>query len=290
MVRLQRSVAGVLPDAVELWVKVEGANPGGSVKDRAALAMILDAERRGALRPGATLLDAGSGNTGIAEAMIAAERGYRLVLCLPTNANAERKTILAAYGAEVVLTSALEGSDGAIRAARALAAAHPDWVHLDQYSNTWNWKAHEGSTGPEIWADSSGRITHFVATVGTSGTLMGVARHLKQQRAGVIAVEVQPDGPFHGLYGAKYMAAAILPPIYDPNLADERRFASTEAAYGWVRRLARDEGLLIGPSGGAAVDQAVAVGQTLTAGYIVAILPDSGERYLSESHLWGTLP
>jgi cysteine synthase B len=287
LLRLRDGVLGLVPNAVEIWVKAEGFNPGGSVKDRPALAMILDAERRGILRPGMTLLDASSGNTGIAEAMIAASRGYRAMICLPENANAERKRLLRAYGAEIVPTSPLEGSDGAIRKARALSAENPDLVYLDQYSNAANWGAHFGSTGPEIAEMLGERLTHFVATVGTSGTFMGVARFLREKIPTVRLVEVQPESPFHGLEGLKHMESAIVPAIYDASLADERLGAPTEEAYDWVRRLARTEGLLVGPSGGAAVWAAVNVAQTIRSGVIATVLPDSGSRYVSEHHLWG---
>jgi cysteine synthase B len=286
LVRLRDAVAGLVPDSVEIWVKLEGSNPGGSVKDRPALAMILDAERRGVLRRGVTLLDASSGNTGIAEAMIAAARGYRAMICLPENASAERKRLLRAYGAEIVPTSPLEGSDGAIRRARALASENRDLVYLDQYSNPANWRAHFGSTGPEIAEAVGERITHFVAALGTSGTFMGVARYLKERHPGVLAVEVQPDSPFHGLEGLKHMESAIVPAIYDATFADQHLGAATEEAYEWVRRLARTEGLLAGPSGGAAVWGAVTVAQTLARGAIVSVLPDSGSRYVSDGHLW----
>ena len=286
LIRLRDAVADVVPDSVEIRVKAEWFNPGGSVKDRAALAMVLEAEQHSILRPGMTLLEASSGNTGIALAMVARARGYELVLCLPDNANAERKALLAAFGAQVVPTDPLEGSDGAIRTARALSAENPDLVYLDQYGNAANWRAHYGSTGPEIWEQTHGRVTHLVATVGTSGTLMGTTRFLREVRPGLTAVEVQPDSPFHGLEGLKHMETAIVPPIYDPGMADARLGAPTEASYEWVRRLARTEGLLVGPSGGAAVWAAVQVAQRLSHGVVVAMLPDSGTRYVSDAHIW----
>ena len=285
LVRLEPAVTGPLPVGVEIWAKAEWYNPGGSVKDRPALAMVLDAERSGRLRPGGTILDASSGNTGIAYAMIAAARGYHLVLCLPRNANAERRRLLEAYGADIVWTDPLEGSDGAIVAARQLAAERPDWVYLDQYGNDANWRAHYGSTGPEIWAATHGRVTHFVATVGTSGTFTGTTRFLREQRPDLVAVEVQPDGPFHGLEGLKHMDSAIVPRIYDRALPDRRIGAPTEASFEVVRRMAR-HGLLAGPSGGAAVWAAIAVGRELREGVVVTMLPDGGARYLSDAHLW----
>lgn len=274
-----------LDGAVEVWGKAEWCNPGGSVKARAALSIVLDAERRGILAPGGTILDASSGNTGIAYAMVAAHRGYRLVLCLPSNANAERQAVLRAYGAVIEKTDPMEGTDGAIRRARELAAEHPDWVYLDQYANDGNWRAHYGSTGPEIWRDTGGRLTHFVATVGTSGTFVGTSRYLAEVAPHVVRVEVQPDGPFHGLEGVKHMETAMVPPIYDPSLATERVACRTEDAHDTVRRLAR-RGLLLGPSAGAAAFVARQVATSLASGVVVCILCDSGERYLSDRHLW----
>jgi cysteine synthase B len=287
LIRLRESVAGLVPAAVEVWVKAEWFNPGGSVKDRPALAMVLDAERRGVLRPGATILDASSGNTGIAEAMVAAARGYRLLLCLPKNASPERKALLKAFGADIEPTSHLDGTDGAIRRARELAAADPGLVWLDQYSNEANWRAHFATTGPELWDATDGRITHLVAGVGTSGTLVGTGRYLKAQNTGIRVVEVQPDGPLHGLEGLKHMETAIIPGIYDPAVADARVAASTEDAYSWVRTLARREGLYVGPSSGAAVSAAVALAAGLARGVVVAILPDGGARYASDDRILG---
>lgn len=285
LVRLGPGVTGPLADDVEVWAKCEWFNPGGSVKDRPAAAMILDAERRGLLAPGATLLDASSGNTGIAYAMIAAARGYRLVLALPANANQERRRLLAAYGATLVLTDPLEGSDGAILEARRLAAAHPDWCYLDQYANDANWRVHTTTTGPEIWRQTEGRVTHFVAAVGTTGTFVGTSRYLREMQPDLVTVEVQPDAPFHGLEGLKHLGSAMVPPIYDPGVADQRLGAPTEASFETVRRLAR-HGLLVGPSGGAAVWAALQVAQRLDRGVVVTVLPDGGARYLSEPHLW----
>jgi cysteine synthase B len=273
-----------LPRRVEVWLKLEGHNPGGSVKDRAARSIVADAERRG-LRPGGTIVDASSGNTGIAYALIAAARGYHLVLCLPRNASLERQRLLAAYGAEIVLTSPLEGTDGAQREAQRLAELHPDWSWVNQYDNDANWQAHYATTGPEVWEGTGGRVTHLVATVGTSGTLVGAGRFLKAQRSEVQVVEVQPDSPMHGLEGVKHLATARVPKIYDPSLADLRLEASSEAAFAMTRCLAR-RGLLVGPSSGAAVQAALDVARGLDEGLVVAILPDSGTRYLSDAHLW----
>ncbi len=286
LVRLQRVPArrGV-PDGVEVWCKLERFNPGGSVKDRAAWAIVREAEASGRLRPGMTLLDASSGNTGIAYAWIAARRGYRVKLCLPTNANAERKRTLRAYGVELVLTSPLEGSDGAIREARRLAAEDPELFYADQYANDANWRAHHASTGPEIWRDTNGRVSHFVATLGTSGTFMGTSRFLKE-RGPVTCVAVQPDSPFHGLEGLKHMDSAIVPSIWQPEAADRHLGAPTEEALELVRELAREEGLLCGVSSGAACWAALEVARGLREGVVVTIFPDGGERYLSEHHVW----
>ena len=287
LVPLRRITAGLLPDGVEILAKLESLNPGGSVKDRAALAMVLDARRRGLLRDGMTLLDASSGNTGIAYAMIGATFGHGLVLCLPANASAERKAILRAYGVEIVATDPLEGSDGAIVEARRLAAAHPDrYFYIDQYGNPANWKAHYGSTGPEIHAQTGGRVTHFVATLGTSGTFMGTSRYLRERDSRVCCISVQPDSPFHGLEGLKHMETSIVPPIYDPSVADAVVEAPTEESLALVRRLAREEGLLVGPSAGAALWAAIEVARSLDHGVVVTLFPDGGERYLSEDHLW----
>ena len=217
--------------------------------------------------------------------VVAAARGYRLVLALPKNANAERKQLLAAYGAEVVFTSPLEGSDGAIQEAQRLAQANPDWLYLNQYGNDANWRAHFETTGPEIVRQAPAPVTHFVSTVGTGGTFTGVGRFLKQHDPSVQLVELQPDSPFHGLEGVKHMESALVPAIWDPSLADRRLGVPTEASYDWVRDLAA-RGLLLGPSGGAAVWGAVKVAQDLTEGVIVTVFPDSGLRYLSDRHLW----
>lgn len=284
---IRGAVEGLLPPGVRIAGKAEFLNPSGSVKDRAALAMVLDAERRGLLRPGATLLDASSGNTGIAYAMIAASRGYHLHLCLPSNASRERKQILTAYGATLELTDPLEGSDGAIVRARALAAEHPDWVYLDQYGNDANWRAHFGSTGPEIDRQAGEDLRAFVAALGTSGTFVGTGRYLKLHRPDVLVASVQPDSPFHGLEGLKHMETALVPPIYAPDLADRELFAPTEEAYAMLRRLAQRDGLLVGPSAAAAVWAAVQIARDLDHGTVVTILCDSGTRYLSEPHLYG---
>ena len=239
---------------VEIYAKAEWFNPGGSVKDRPALSMILDGERSGKLSSEKIILDATSGNTGIAYAWIGAARGYRVKLALPQNASEERKRILTSYGAELVLTSPLEGSDGAIREARRLFAENPDlYFYPDQYNNPANWRAHYETTAVEIWEQTAGRVTHFVAGLGTSGTFIGTSRRLKALNPEIKTVSFQPDSPFHGLEGMKHMASAIVPGIYDPTVADEDYEISTEAAHEYTRRLGREEGLLVGVSSGAAL-------------------------------------
>ncbi len=286
LIRLRR-VTRDLPRGVDVLVKAEYLNPGGSVKDRAALAMILDGERSGRLYPGKTILDATSGNTGIAYAMLGAERGYPVTLCLPTNASAERKRILRVYGAEIIETDPLQGSDGAQLVARELARRAPQkYFYPDQYNNDANWRAHYEGTGREIWEQTEGLVTHFVAALGTCGTFVGVTRRLKEYNASVRAISVQPDSPLHGLEGVKYLATAIVPGIYDPALADENMEVSTEAAQETAQKLAREEGLLVGPSSGANVFAALRLARTLPAGsLVVTVLCDGGQRYLSEDFL-----
>ncbi|HEX4961628.1 MAG TPA: cysteine synthase family protein [Thermoanaerobaculia bacterium] len=268
---------------VRLFAKAEGANPGGSVKDRPALSMVMDALRRGLFTNGRRLLDATSGNTGIAYAMIGAALGIPVTLCLPDSASPERKRILKAYGAELRITDPLAGSDGAILEARRLVAEEPErWAYLDQYSNPENWKAHYRTTGPEIWEQTDGQITHFVTGLGTSGTFMGAGRFLRETSPAVRLVSVEPDSPFHGLEGMKHMASAIVPPIYDPHLADEARELPTERAYAMVKRLAREMGLLVGISSGANVAAALDVAANLQHGTVVTVLCDGADKYLSD--------
>jgi S-sulfo-L-cysteine synthase (O-acetyl-L-serine-dependent) len=280
LVELRRVAGAAGP---RLFAKVESANPGGSVKDRAASAIVRAAILSGAL-PSRRLLDATSGNTGIAYAMIGAALGLRVTLCVPASASPERREILSAYGAEVLETDALEGTDGAIRQASALAAERPDlYYHADQYSNPANPLAHERTTGPEILAALGGRsLDLFVAGLGTSGTFVGTARFLRRASPGTRLVSVEPDGPFHGLEGLKHMATALVPAIYEPALADERVGVRTEEAFDMTRRLAREEGLFVGPSSGAAVVAALRSASTTGAATVVAILPDGGDRYLSD--------
>lgn len=268
---------------VEVYAKLESRNPGGSVKDRAALAIILDGLRSGALAPGRVILDATSGNTGIAYAMVGASLGIRVHLCVPSNVTDERKRLLQAYGATLVLTDPMEGSDGAIREARRLAAADPArYFYADQYSNPANWRAHYDTTAPEIVQQTGGRLTHFVAGLGTSGTFVGTGRRLRESQPGVTLVSVEPDSPLHGIEGLKHMATSIVPPIYDATLADRHEVVDTEEAIALARHLARRQGLLVGPSSGAALIAAQRVARDAERAVIVAVFPDSGERYLSD--------
>jgi len=276
--RFERETPGV-----ELYAKAEWQNPGGSVKDRAASRMIADGEASGRLRPGQTIVDATSGNTGIAYAMIGAARDYKVKLYLPENASPERKLILRAFGAELVLTSPLEGTDGAIREVRRMVAAEPGrYFYPDQYSNESNWRAHFDSTAPEIIEQTGGRITHFVAGLGTSGTFIGTGRGLRRFNPSIKLFSFQPDSPFHGLEGLKHMASAMVPLIYDSTLADEDLRVSTEAAYVMVRRLAQEEGLMVGVSSGAALAATLDVARRIREGVLVTVFPDGAEKYLSE--------
>jgi S-sulfo-L-cysteine synthase (O-acetyl-L-serine-dependent) len=285
LIRLDQAVRGL--EGVILLAKAEWANPGGSVKDRAAASMVRDARARGLLTPGKTLLDATSGNTGIAFAMLGAALGFPVHLAMPTSVSPERKRILRAYGAVVDWTDAGQGSDGAIRRARELAGNDPArFYYADQYSNDANWLAHYHTTGPEIWRQTSGQITHFVAGLGTSGTFMGTARHLKERNPALQAISFQPDSPFHGLEGMKHMGSAIVPAIYNPHLADRDLAVETEAAYAMAKKLARDEGLLVGISAAAAVVASLSIAREEAAAgrraVIVTVLPDSADKYLSE--------
>ncbi len=283
LLRLDRTAAAfALPTRVTLLAKAEWYNPGGSVKDRAALHIIREAERRGQLRPGMTLLDATSGNTGIAYAMLGAAGGYRVKLAVPENVSPERLAILRAYGAELILTDPLDGSDGAILEARRIAAADPTVYYADQYNNPANWQAHYLTTAEEIWRQTDGAITHFVAGLGTSGTFTGVTRRLRELNPAVACISAQPDSPFNGLEGWKHMATAIVPGIYDAGLADANVIVRTEEAHAMARFLARHEGMLVGVSAAAAVVAALGVARELDEGVVVTVLPDSGYKYLSE--------
>jgi cysteine synthase B len=294
LIRIER-IAAHLP-GVQILGKAEWANPGGSVKDRAASAIVADAQKRGLLgasdgTKGQRLLDATSGNTGIAYAMLGAAMGFGVTLCMPGNVSPERKKILAAYGAEVVSTDPADGSDGAIRKARELAAGGADtFYYADQYSNNANWMAHYKTTAAEIWQQTEGQITHFVTGLGTSGTFMGTTRRLKEYSSEVECISMQPDSAFHGLEGMKHMASALVPAIYDPSLADRNIEIETEMAYAMTKRLAREEGILVGISAAANVAAALRVAEdAVSAGeaknrdlVIVTILCDSADKYLSE--------
>ncbi len=280
-VPLRRVAAGVLP--VEVYAKAEWFNPSGSVKDRPAREIILTAEREGKLSPEVTLLDATSGNMGIAYAMLCASRGYRARLVIPQNASPERVKILRAYGAEVVLSSPLENTDGAIRLAREIVAKDPQrYFYADQYSNPANWQAHYRTTGVEVWEQTAGRVTHFVAGLGTSGTFVGTGRRLREFNPDLQLIAVQPDASFHGLEGLKHYGTAMVPRIYDAKLADGQVDVSTEEAHAMVRRLAREEGLFVGVSAAAAAVAAIKVAATLREGVVVTVFPDAGFKYLSD--------
>jgi len=273
---------------VALLGKAEWCNPGGSVKDRAACNIVAEAQRRGDLHPGRILLDATSGNTGIAYAMLGAAEGFPVTLCMPENVSRERKQILQGYGANILYTDPADGSDGAIRMARQLAAEHPDqYYYADQYSNEANWKAHYFGTANEIWQQTQGRITHFVSMLGTSGTFIGTTRRLKELNPRVQCISLQPDSAFHGIEGAKHMSSAIVPKIYDPSLADRNLEISTEDSYAMARHLSRNAGLLVGISAAAAVVGCLKIARDLQLkrgqeAVMVTILCDSGEKYLSE--------
>lgn len=280
---LELSNIGREVPGVRLLAKAEWYNPGGSVKDRPALWMIRDGERSGKLTPGKVIMDATSGNTGIAYAWIGAALGYKVKLCMPANASEERKKILKAYGVEVVLTDAAESSDGAIREARRLYAEDPErYFYPDQYRNPANPRSHYESTAPEIWEQTGGEITHFIAGLGTSGTFGGTGRRLRELNPAIKLISFEPDSPFHGLEGMKHMKSSIVPDIYDPTIADENLGASTEEAYGMVKRLAREEGVLVGISSGAAAATALNVARELESGTVVTIFYDGANKYLSE--------
>jgi len=283
LIRLRRVTDG-LPENITIYAKAEHLNPGGSVKDRAALAIIRAGEISGGLRPGKTILDATSGNTGIAFAMLGANLGYPVSLCLPSNASIERKKIVGLYGAEIIETDAMDGTDGAQATARQMAGEFPEtYFYADQYNNDANWQAHYEGTAPEIWEQTGGGITHFFAGLGTSGTFVGTTRRLKKLDSSIAAISVQPDSPLHGLEGMKHMATARKPGIYDERLADENYEVSTEEAQEMTRRLAVEEGLFVGVSAGANVAASMRLARNLTSdATIVTILCDSGSRYLSE--------
>ncbi|MDQ6969912.1 MAG: cysteine synthase [Mariprofundus sp.] len=285
MVQLQ-NIPSYLPDNIHIHAKLERCNPGGSVKDRPALWMIREGIQQGLLDKSKTILDSTSGNTGIALAMIGAVMGYRVRLVMPGNVSEERKRICRAFGAELIFSDPLEGSDGAILDARKIYEDHPElYFKPDQYNNPSNPRAHEESTGPEIWRDSKGSITHFVASLGTSGTLVGTGRYLKRMNADIQVVAAEPDSPFHGIEGLKHIESSIVPGIYDATVHDQKIGIDTDVAYRFTQRLASEEGILCGQSCGCALAAALKVGEALAAagkaGEIVAIFPDGGEKYLT---------
>jgi S-sulfo-L-cysteine synthase (O-acetyl-L-serine-dependent) len=283
LLRLAR-IAPDLPPGVELYAKAEWYNPGGSVKDRPALYMIRDGERSGRLRPGMRIADATSGNTGIAYATIGAALGYQVTLALPGNASIERKRILAALGAELVFTDPMDGTDGAIRAIRELVAEHPErYFYPDQYNNPANVQSHYDTTGAEIWAQTSGQVTHFVAALGTCGTFVGAGRRLRAENPGIHLLAVQPDGPYHALEGVKHLPTTkLIPGIYDATLQEQAIEVSSEQAFEMARLLARAEGLMVGISAAANVAAALRVARQLDQGVVVTILCDGAAKYLSD--------
>jgi S-sulfo-L-cysteine synthase (O-acetyl-L-serine-dependent) len=286
LLRFERLAIGL--GGAQVLAKAEWNNPGGSVKDRAASNIVAEALRGGDLGAGKTLLDSTSGNTGIAYAMLGAALGIPVTLCMPSNVSVERKRILRAYGATIVYTDPGEGSDGAIRKAREMAANDPDlYYYADQYSNEANWRAHySNGTADEIWRQTDGRVTHFVAMLGTSGTFVGTSRRLKELNSKIVCISLQPDSPFHGIEGTKHMETSIVPKIYDPTIADRDLGIGTEAAEEMCRRLAKEEGLLVGVSGAGALVGALQVARTASPeSVVVTIFPDSGDKYLSE-HFW----
>jgi len=279
-------VTADLPGDVRIWAKLEGFNPGGSVKDRPALCMMQQGIASGQLRPGKVVIDSTSGNTGIALAMIGAALGHRVELVVPANVSVERRQIIEAYGAKAIESDPLEGSDGAIRLCREIIAADPErYFKPDQYFNEANPLAHYTTTGPEIWQQTEGRVTHFLAGIGTSGTIMGTGRYLKERNPAVQVLAVEPDDAFHGLEGLKHMASSIVPGIYHEHELDGKIPAPTDEAYEMVYRLGREEGLLVGQSAGAACWAALRIAQKLEHGDIVTVFPDFGDKYLS-TNLW----
>ncbi len=280
-----RRVISGNPD-VRVLIKAEWFNPGGSVKDRAALQIVLDAELRGDLGGGKTLIDSSSGNTGIAYAMVGAARGFPVELVMPSSVSEERKLIANAYGAKITYSDPYEGSDGAIRLVRKLVEEQPErYYYADQYSNPSNWQAHYKTTGPEVWRQTSGQVTHFVAGLGTSGTAMGAGRYLRERNPAIAVVGVQPDNALHGLEGLKHMESSIVPRIYDPSQLERKLLVNTEESFDMARRMASEEGIFAGQSSGAAMVGALRLAESLDEGVVVVVFPDGGDKYLSTS-LW----
>jgi cysteine synthase B len=273
-----------VPAGVELWGKCEWFNPGGSVKDRTALSIVREGERTGGLRKGRTIIDSSSGNTAVGLALVGRARGYRVELFMPASVALERRRICEAYGAEITLTDAFSGSDGALVAVRERVAAEPDrYFYADQYRNPANPLAHYRTTGPEIWDQTGGRLTHFVAGIGTSGTVVGAGRYLHERSPRPRVIAVEPDEPLHGLEGMKHLPSAIVPEIYDPGVEDQKIRVATEDGYAVCREVLQSDGLLLGHSAGAALSAAREVARTLASGVVVVLLPDGGERYLGEA-------
>jgi cysteine synthase B len=282
LIRLPGLTNGI-PDTVQVLAKAEWLNPGGSIKDRAALNIIRTAQANGLLTPEKTLIDATSGNTGIGYAMIGAALGYRVKLAMSADSSPERITILRSYGAELILTDPSEGTDGAIRTVQELVKSDPGrYYYADQYGNPANWEAHYYTTGPEIWQQTGGRITHFIAGLGTTGTMMGVGRFLKAMNPDINLISIQPEGPMHGLEGLKHLETAITPKIFDRDLIDQEMVISTADAHTMARRLAQEDGIFAGVSGAAAITGALRLAQTIDNGVVVTVLPDAGYKYMSE--------
>ncbi len=284
LVKLNKVTRGL--HNVQIYAKIEWFNPGGSVKDRPALRIIEDAEKTGRLTKDKIIIDSSSGNTGIAYALIGATKGYKVTLVMPSNVSEERKSIVRSFGSNIIFTDPLQGSDGAIIEVRRIVKENPErYFYADQYNNPSNWQAHYDTTGVEIWEQTGGKITHFIAGLGTTGTLMGTGRRLKECNPDIQVISVEPSGPIHGLEGLKHIETAIVPGIYDKNFADEKLYIETEDAYEMVRRLTSEEGLRVGYSSGAAMKAALDVAKRIDNGLIVIIFPDSGDRYLSTSFL-----
>ncbi|HEY6200619.1 MAG TPA: PLP-dependent cysteine synthase family protein [Candidatus Binatia bacterium] len=285
LIEIRKIAEGISP-AVKIFAKLEGFNPGGSVKDRPALKMIQEGIKSGKLAPGKTIIDSTSGNTGIALAMIGRVLGYPVELVMPSNVSAERKRIIDAYGAKVTYSDPLEGSDGAIRLCREVLHKDPEkYFKPDQYFNPMNPQAHYETTGPEIYRQTGGQITHFIAGIGTSGTIMGTGRYLKEKNSKIRVIAVEPDDALHGLEGLKHMATSIVPGIYHETEVDEKFPASTDAAYAMVYRLSQEEGILVGQSSGAAMHAALQIARKLRSGVLVTVFPDFGDKYLT-TNLW----
>ncbi|MDR4510000.1 MAG: cysteine synthase family protein [Candidatus Brocadiaceae bacterium] len=282
LIRIRRLTKGVGNKGVNVYAKAEWFNPGGSIKDRAALRIIEDAEKAGGLTRGKTIIDSTSGNTGIAYAMIGAVKGYDITLVMPLNVSEERKRIVRAFGAKVIFSDPMLGSDGAMAEAKRMVKENPSkYFYADQYNNPANWMAHYTTTGVEIWKQTAGKVTHFIACLGTSGTFMGTGRRLKDYNSDIQLISVEPSTPMHGLEGMKHMASSVVPGIYDGEYADRKMTVQTEDAYAIVKRLAVEEGFFVGYSSGAALAASLKLANEIEQGLIVTVFPDRGDRYLS---------